>query len=72
DKKRILPCASYCDGEFGLKGLFVGVPTLLGAGGVEKVVEIDLDESETKLLKESAEHVAELVEVVKNLDPSLG
>jgi len=72
DKKRILPCASYCNGEFGIKGLFVGVPTLLGAAGVEKVVQIDLDANEKKLLDESAKHVAELVEVVKKLDPSLG
>lgn len=72
DKKRILPCASYCDGEFGLNGLFVGVPTLLGAAGVEKVVEIDLDDNEKALLKESADHVQDLVDVVKNLDPSLG
>ena len=71
DKKRILPCAAYCNGEFGINGLFVGVPTLLGADGVEKVVEIDLNDSEMKLLKESADHVAELVEVVKKLDPSL-
>ena len=48
DKKRILPCASYCDGEFGINGLFCGVPTLLGAGGVEKVIEIDLKRRRTK------------------------
>jgi len=72
DKKRVLPCAAYCDGEFGINGLFVGVPTLLGAAGVEKVIEIDLADDEQKLLDESAAHVAELVEVVKKLDPSLG
>ena len=72
DKKRILPCASYCDGEFGIKGLFVGVPTVIGAAGVEKVVGIDLNEAEQKLMDESAAHVAELVELVKRLDPSLG
>ena len=72
DKKRILPCASYCDGEFGIKGLFVGVPTVIGAAGVEKVVGIDLNEAEQKLMDESAAHVAELVELVKKLDPSLG
>ena len=71
DKKRILPCASYCDGEFGIKGLFVGVPTVIGAAGVEKVVGIDLNEAEQKLMDESAAHVAELVELVKKLDPSL-
>ncbi len=72
DKKRILPCASYCNGEFGVNGLFVGVPTLLGAKGVEKVVPIDLNTDEQKLMDESASHVAELVEVVKQLDPELG
>jgi len=71
DKKRILPCASFCDGEFGIDKLFVGVPTLLGAAGVEKVVEIDLDEAEQKLLTESASHVAELVDVVKTTFPEL-
>ena len=71
DKKRILPCASYCDGEFGIKGLFVGVPTVIGAAGVEKVVGIDLNEAEQKLMDESAAHVTELVELVKKLDPSL-
>ncbi|QNN22221.1 malate dehydrogenase [Planctomycetales bacterium ZRK34] len=71
DKKRILPCASYCDGEFGINGLFVGVPSVLGAKGVEKVLEIDLNDDEKALLKASADHVAELVDVVKNLEPSL-
>ncbi|MBI1368266.1 MAG: malate dehydrogenase [Planctomycetes bacterium] len=71
DKKRILPCAGYCDGEYGLNGLFVGVPCVLGAGGVEKILEIKLDENEAKLLKASADHVAELVDVVKKLEPSL-
>jgi malate dehydrogenase len=71
DKKRILPCAGYCDGEFGLSGLFVGVPCLLGAGGVEQVVEFDLNDEEMKLLKASADHVAELVEKVKSIFPDL-
>ncbi len=71
DKKRILPCASYCDGEFGINGLFVGVPTLLGAGGVEKVIEIDLNDDEQKLMDASRDHVAELVEVVTKMFPEL-
>ena len=71
DKKRILPCASYCDGEFGIEGLFVGVPTLLGAGGVEKVIEVDLDDHEMSLLKTSADHVRELVAVVQKTFPEL-
>ncbi len=71
DKKRVLPCAGYCDGEFGIKGLYVGVPCLLGEAGMEKVIEIDLDSDEKKLLDESAKHVQELVDVVNRLAPDL-
>ncbi len=71
DKKRILPCAAYCDGQFGINGLFVGVPVVLGAGGVEKIIPIELNEAESALMKASADHVSELVELVKKLDPSL-
>jgi len=71
DKKRILPCASYCNGEFGINGLFVGVPTLLGAGGVEKVIQIDLNADEQKLMDASRDHVAELVQVVQKMFPEL-
>ncbi|GAB4108917.1 MAG: malate dehydrogenase [Phycisphaeraceae bacterium] len=76
DKKRILPCAAYCEKEFGVnaepgKGLFVGVPVVLGADGVEKVVEIDLNDEEQKLMDASIKHVAELVEVVRKTFPEL-
>jgi len=71
DKKRILPCAAYCDGEFGINGLFVGVPAVLGKNGVERVVQIDLDEAEQKLMDESASHVADLVNTVKTTFPEL-
>ncbi|MAE66361.1 MAG: malate dehydrogenase [Phycisphaeraceae bacterium] len=71
DKKRILPCAGYCDGQYGIDGLFVGVPCVLGAGGVEKVVEIDLDDSEQALLTASAAHVRELVGIVRGMYPDL-
>jgi len=71
DKKRILPCAAYCDGEFDINGYFVGVPTLLGAKGVERVVEIELNNDEKKLLQESATHVQELVGVVQSTFPEL-
>ena len=43
DKKRVLPCAAYLNGEYGVKGLYVGVPVVIGAGGVERIVEIDLN-----------------------------
>ena len=71
DKKRILPCAGFCQGQYGINNLFVGVPCLLGAAGVEKIIEVDLDDNEQKLLTESAAHVQELVEVVKGLYPQL-
>lgn len=50
DKKRVIPCASYCDGEFGIKGYFIGVPSVIGSGGVEKVLEFDLTEQESSSL----------------------
>jgi malate dehydrogenase len=61
DKKEILPCAAYLDGEYGFKGLYLGVPVVIGAGGVEKVIEIPLNDQEKKELDVSASHVAELV-----------
>ena len=71
DKKRIIPSAAYCDGQFGIKDLFVGVPALLGSKGVEKIVEFKLDGPEQKLLDESASHVKELVDKVCELFPEL-
>ena len=71
DKKRIIPTAAYLDGQFGCKGLFVGVPALLGSKAVEKIVEFKLDEGEQKLFNESASHVNDLVETVKKLFPEL-
>ncbi len=65
DKKRILPCAAYCEKEYGIGGYFVGVPCVLGTAGVEKVIEIELDESERKMFQSSVDHVKELVKVVK-------
>ncbi|OWY70504.1 malate dehydrogenase [cyanobacterium TDX16] len=61
DKKRILPCAAYCKSEYGVGGYFVGVPCMLGAGGVEKVIEVKLDADERKLFDASVTHVKELV-----------
>ena len=61
DKKRILPCAAFCNEEYGVGGYFVGVPCVLGAGGVEKVIEVELDGDERKLLDASVAHVKELV-----------
>ena len=71
DKKRILPCAAYCDSEFGVGGYFVDVPCVLGAGGVEKVIECDLDTGEQALMDESVSHVKDLVGVVREAFPEL-
>ena len=64
DKKRILPCSTYLDGEYGIKGLFVGVPVKLGANGIEQILEIKLTEDERGALNKSAESVRELVEIM--------
>jgi len=71
DKKRILPCAAYCDAEYGVGGYFVGVPCVLGAGGMEQVIEIDLHPDEKVLMDESVSHVKDLVEVVRETFPEL-
>ncbi len=71
DKKRILPCAAYCDKEYGVGGYFVGVPCILGAGGMEKVIEIEMDAGEKKLMNESISHVKDLVKVVRDTFPEL-
>ena len=65
DKKRILPCAAYCDKEYGIGGYFVGVPVILGSDGVERIIEIQLDDAERKLFQTSVDHVKELVKNVK-------
>ena len=67
DQNRIFPCAAYLEGEFGLNDLYVGVPVLLGKGGVKKIIEIDLDEQEKALLHESADHVRQGLEDLKRL-----
>jgi len=64
DKKKILPCAAYLEGEYGLEGLFVGVPAKLGRGGLEEIVELELTGEETEQLETSAEAVRELVEAL--------
>jgi malate dehydrogenase len=61
DQKRVLPCAALCQGEYGVDGLFLGVPVKLGAGGVEQIVQVELDEPERDGLARSAESVRELV-----------
>jgi len=66
DKKKVLPCAAYLEGEYGIKGLYVGVPVKLGARGIEKIYEIKLTPDEQAKLKKSADSVQELVNVLKS------
>ena len=61
DKKRVFACACLCEGEYGVDGLYVGVPCVIGAGGVERIVEVELDADERKLFDASVEHVKALV-----------
>ena len=61
DKKRVLACACLCEGEYGVKGLYLGVPCVLGAGGVERILDLELDAEEKKLMDASVEHVRKLV-----------
>ena len=67
DKKRLLPCAAYVDGAYGLNGLYVGVPVIIGAGGVERIVEIDLNAEERAMLDNSVAAVKALNDVVAGL-----
>ena len=67
DKKRLLPCAAYVDGAYGLDGLYVGVPVILGAGGVERVVEIELNEDEQAMFDRSVSAVRALNDIVAKL-----
>ena len=69
DKKKVLPCAAYLEGEYGVNGLFVGVPVKLGSRGIERIYELKLAEDESAALKKSADAVQELVNV---LEPHLG
>ena len=71
DQKKELPCAAYLQGEYGVKDLYVGVPVIIGKEGVEKVVQINLDEKEKKLFQNSIKAVKELFDAAKKIDPSL-
>ena len=71
DKKRVLPCAAALNGEYGMKDLYVGVPVVIGAKGVERVVEIDLNSGERSAFEASAEAVVGLIEACKKIAPDL-
>jgi malate dehydrogenase len=64
DQKRVLPCTAYLEGEYGIDGLYIGVPVKLGAGGIEEIVELDLSDEEREALDRSAEAVRDVVGVL--------
>ena len=71
DKKRVLPCAAYLSGQYGVKDMYVGVPTVIGAGGIERIIEIDLNKAEQAMFEKSVNSVKSLCETCKTLAPSL-
>lgn len=71
DEKKTLPCAAYLNGEYGFKDIYAGVPVVIGSNGIEKVVELDLDDEEKELFETSISAVNELFDAAKNLDPLL-
>jgi len=71
DKKRVLPCAAHLDGQYGVKDMYVGVPTVIGAGGIERVIEIDLNKAEKEAFDKSVAAVAGLCEACATIAPSL-
>ena len=71
DQKRLLPCAAYVDGEYGLTGFYVGVPVIIGAAGVERIVPIKFTKAEKVMFDKSVEAVNSLVSACKSIDPSL-
>ncbi|HWW25911.1 MAG TPA: malate dehydrogenase [Caulobacter sp.] len=71
DKKRVLPCATFLTGQYGLDGLYVGVPVVIGAGGAEKVIEFETNDAEKAMFAKSVESVKGLMEACKGIDSSL-
>jgi malate dehydrogenase len=71
DKKRVLPCAAYLNGEYGVRDLYVGVPIIIGAKGVERIVEIELAKAEQEMFKKSVASVQGLVDACKQIAPDL-
>jgi malate dehydrogenase len=67
DKKRLVPCAAYCDKEYGVGGYYVGVPVILGASGVERVIELELTDEERAAFQKSVDAVKQLIEVMAKL-----
>ena len=72
DKKRVLPCAAYVDDKYGLKDIYVGTPVVIGAGGVERIVELNLTADERAMFDKSVDSVKGLIEACRKLEPRLG
>jgi len=71
DQRRVLPCAAHLTGQYGVKGMYVGVPVVIGAGGVERIVEIALDETEKAMFAKSVASVQTLIDACKTINPAL-
>jgi malate dehydrogenase len=71
DKRRVLPCAVHLNGEYGVKGMYVGVPAVIGANGVERVVEIDLNAEERAMFTKSVGAVQTLIDACRKIAPQL-
>jgi malate dehydrogenase len=71
DKKRVLPCAAYLDGQYGVNGIFVGVPIVIGENGVERVVEVEFSGEEKAMFDKSVASVTGLVDACKQINPAL-
>jgi len=65
DEKRVLPCTAYLEGEYGIDGLYMGVPVRLGSAGIEEVYEVELDDAEQEALRASADAVRDVVGVLQ-------
>ena len=72
DKKRVLPCAAYLNGEYGVKDMYVGVPAVIGGKGIERIVEIEFNSAERDMFKKSIDAVKVLVEACQKIAPDLG
>src|SRR5437588_11232116 len=72
DQKRVLPCAAYVDGQYGLKDRYVGLPVVIGAGGVERIVELTLTPEERAQFDKSVDSVKGLIDACRKLEPKLG
>jgi malate dehydrogenase len=70
DKRRVLPCAAFLSGEYGVNGLYVGVPVVIGSNGVERVMEIKLDATEKAMFEKSVASVKTLIEAAKGINPA--